>query len=163
VKVEYGTFAFPDRSYGPVDLPAGEYRAVRVVLGNGAGTNWWCILFPPLCYLDVVGGGGGQETVPLSTLTEEQRRRLEELTEDADVSGLVRLAARDYGLSVLSGGEDGSEMVLLVADTGKDDLQVRLYTVERLREIMRTLAEAFPWLFGSFGPAVAEEAANPER
>ncbi len=164
VEVEYGTFAFPERSYGPVDLPAGEYRALRVVLGNGDGANWWCILFPPLCYLDVVGGGGGHEAVPLSTLTEEQRRRLEELTEAADVSSVVRLMGRDYGLGVVPAGEDGSGTVLLVADTGTDDLQVRLYTVERLRDVVRALAEAFPWLFGgAFGPAVAEEAANPER
>lgn len=163
VKVEYGTFAFPDRSYGPVDLPAGEYRALRVVLGNGDGANWWCILFPPLCYLDVVGGGGGQEVVPLSTLTKEQRRRLEELTEGADADGLVRTVASDYGLGVVPGGEDGSGTVLLVADTGTDDLQVRLYTAERLRDIVRALAEAFPWLFGSFGPAAVEETANPER
>lgn len=57
VGVEYGAFAFPERTYGPLVLPAGNYQALRVVLGSGQGANWWCILFPPLCYLDVVGGG----------------------------------------------------------------------------------------------------------
>lgn len=57
VGVEYGAFAFPERTYGPLVLPAGNYQALRVVLGTGEGANWWCILFPPLCYLDVVGGG----------------------------------------------------------------------------------------------------------
>jgi stage II sporulation protein R len=56
VKVEYGAFAFPERTYGPLVLPQGKYQALRVVLGSGQGANWWCILFPPLCYLDVVGG-----------------------------------------------------------------------------------------------------------
>jgi len=60
VGVEYGAFAFPERTYGPLVLPAGNYQALRVVLGTGEGANWWCILFPPLCYLDVVGGGGRQ-------------------------------------------------------------------------------------------------------
>lgn len=44
-----GTFDFPDRTYGGTLYPAGEYEALRVVLGRGAGQNWWCVLFPPLC------------------------------------------------------------------------------------------------------------------
>lgn len=46
-----GTYPFPDRDYGGVTYPAGDYEALRVVLGNGAGRNWWCVLFPPLCIL----------------------------------------------------------------------------------------------------------------
>ncbi|MBR4942111.1 MAG: stage II sporulation protein R [Clostridia bacterium] len=40
---------FPQRSYGEVVLPAGEYTALRVVIGSGRGQNWWCVMFPPLC------------------------------------------------------------------------------------------------------------------
>lgn len=40
---------FDTRVYDTFSLPAGEYDAVRVVLGSGAGHNWWCVLFPPLC------------------------------------------------------------------------------------------------------------------
>lgn len=40
---------FPTRKYGDVTLPAGEYDALRVVIGEGKGKNWWCIMFPPLC------------------------------------------------------------------------------------------------------------------
>ena len=46
-----GDCDFPKRTYGGVTYPAGEYRALRVVLGNGAGQNWWCVLFPPLCII----------------------------------------------------------------------------------------------------------------
>lgn len=49
VSVETGVFAFPDRQYGALLLPAGDYRAVRVVLGRGEGHNWWCVLYPSLC------------------------------------------------------------------------------------------------------------------
>lgn len=49
---EYGVFSFPTRQYGDCVLPAGEYHALRVVLGDGAGANWWCVLFPPLCVYD---------------------------------------------------------------------------------------------------------------
>ena len=44
-----GKCDFPDRTYGSVTYPAGEYEALRIVLGSGGGQNWWCLLFPPLC------------------------------------------------------------------------------------------------------------------
>lgn len=50
--VEIGSFAFPVRTYGRLVLPAGDYQAVRILLGDGAGQNWWCVLFPPLCFID---------------------------------------------------------------------------------------------------------------
>lgn len=40
---------FPTKEYGDFALPAGEYTALRVVIGEGAGQNWWCVAFPPLC------------------------------------------------------------------------------------------------------------------
>ena len=40
---------FTTRTYGAVTLPAGRYQAVRLTIGEGAGHNWWCVLFPPLC------------------------------------------------------------------------------------------------------------------
>lgn len=52
VDIQIGSFAFPVRSYGDLVLPAGEYQAVRILLGNGAGQNWWCVLFPPLCFIE---------------------------------------------------------------------------------------------------------------
>ena len=51
-KVYWGIYPFPVKSYGNVTLPAGDYQAVRVVLGKGEGHNWWCVMFPPLCFVD---------------------------------------------------------------------------------------------------------------
>lgn len=53
VHTEYGHFSFPTKSYGTLILPAGDYEALRVVLGEGKGSNWWCVLFPPLCFIDI--------------------------------------------------------------------------------------------------------------
>ena len=47
-------FDFPKRSYGNLTLDSGEYEALRVVIGEGQGANWWCVLFPPLCFVDSV-------------------------------------------------------------------------------------------------------------
>ncbi len=52
VQAEFGDFNFPTRAYGEITLPAGEYEAVRLVIGEGKGQNWWCVLFPPLCLVD---------------------------------------------------------------------------------------------------------------
>lgn len=56
VNVELDSFAFPTKHYGPFVLPAGDYEAVRVVIGAGGGANWWCVLFPPLCFVDMSKG-----------------------------------------------------------------------------------------------------------
>lgn len=53
VHTEYGRFNFPTKSYGSLVLPAGDYEALRVVIGKGQGSNWWCVLFPPLCFVDI--------------------------------------------------------------------------------------------------------------
>lgn len=55
-KAEVGNFRFPTKSYGSLTLPAGEYHALRIVLGEGKGANWWCVMFPPLCFVDTKNG-----------------------------------------------------------------------------------------------------------
>jgi stage II sporulation protein R len=50
-RIQIGRFAFPEKEYTFGTLPAGEYNALRVILGEGAGRNWWCVLFPPVCHL----------------------------------------------------------------------------------------------------------------
>ena len=52
VSITQGMYAFPEKQYGEITLPAGNYDAFRVVIGSGLGKNWWCVLFPPLCFVD---------------------------------------------------------------------------------------------------------------
>lgn len=52
VRAEIGKMHFPAKAYGDIFLPEGDYDALRIVLGEGQGANWWCILFPPLCFVD---------------------------------------------------------------------------------------------------------------
>ena len=53
VYAELGKCSFPTRVYGDTVYPAGEYDALRIILGAGEGKNWWCVLFPPLCFLNM--------------------------------------------------------------------------------------------------------------
>ena len=56
VQVELGKVEFPTKLYGQFLYPAGQYEAVLITLGAGTGANWWCVLFPPLCFLDFSNG-----------------------------------------------------------------------------------------------------------
>ena len=56
VTVEIGNFEFPTKTYGDISLPAGYYDALRVKIGEAKGQNWWCVMFPPLCFVDVTSG-----------------------------------------------------------------------------------------------------------
>lgn len=49
VRCEVGTVHFDKRVYGSAELPEGDYSALRVIIGEGEGKNWWCVMFPALC------------------------------------------------------------------------------------------------------------------
>ena len=56
VKVSIGNFAFPTKTYGDISFPAGFYDALKIEIGSAQGKNWWCVMFPPLCFVDVSSG-----------------------------------------------------------------------------------------------------------
>lgn len=56
VTVELTEDEFPEKNYGDVTFPAGTYEALRLRIGSGNGHNWWCCLYPNLCFTDAVGG-----------------------------------------------------------------------------------------------------------
>ncbi|GLC29405.1 stage II sporulation protein R [Clostridium omnivorum] len=56
VKTELSYEKFPVKTYGNITLPQGEYEAYRIIIGNGSGQNWWCVMFPPLCFIDITKG-----------------------------------------------------------------------------------------------------------
>lgn len=56
VKLNIGNFAFPTKTYGDISFPAGYYDALKIEIGEAKGQNWWCVMFPPLCFVDVTSG-----------------------------------------------------------------------------------------------------------
>lgn len=74
VKAELTTSYFPDKTYGDVMFPAGWYEALRIEIGSAQGKNWWCVLYPNLCFLDAV-----HAVVP-----EEGKRELEKVLEEEE-------------------------------------------------------------------------------
>ena len=62
IQVYVGEYEFPTKAYGNVIFPQGQYQAVKVVIGNGEGKNWWCVLFPPLCMVSSTDKGLSLDT-----------------------------------------------------------------------------------------------------
>lgn len=52
VNIEIGNFHFPTKSYGDISFPAGNYDSLKIEIGDAIGQNWWCVLFPPLCFVN---------------------------------------------------------------------------------------------------------------
>lgn len=73
VSAETGKFPFPTKVYGDVRLPSGSYNAVRVKIGNAAGHNWWCVMYPPLCFTDGV-----------AEVADSSRKKLRESLSESD-------------------------------------------------------------------------------
>lgn len=74
VEISVGECDFPTKNYGDVSLPAGTYDALRVKIGSANGHNWWCVMFPPLCFVDVSSGVVPEESKELleDTMSDEE-------------------------------------------------------------------------------------------
>lgn len=82
VRVSFGPERFPTRVYDSFSLPAGVYRSLRVTIGSGEGHNWWCVVFPSICFrataddLEAAAASGGftEEEVALITESDQNYR-----------------------------------------------------------------------------------------
>jgi stage II sporulation protein R len=79
-------------------LPAGHYQALRVVIGKGEGSNWWCVLFPPLCFVDVTHG-----TLPdnikenlKNALTSEEYNIITSVDSDSEIPVKIRFKVVEF-------------------------------------------------------------------
>ena len=80
VRVGIETCRFPVRTYGDMTFPAGMYEAVRVTIGNGAGHNFWCVLYPSLCYTDSIH----------ASMPEKSKETLKDLIPEDDFQALLK-------------------------------------------------------------------------
>ena len=74
VNVSIGNFEFPTKHYGDISLPSGYYDALKVEIGEAKGQNWWCVMFPPLCFVDASSGVVPEESKEdlKNSLTDEE-------------------------------------------------------------------------------------------
>lgn len=83
---------YPTRVYENVTMPAGEYCSLRIIIGEGAGQNWWCVLFPPMCVGNAIGGKA-DESIPVGLSASQYKL----------ISGNGRYAVRFKVLEIVEG------------------------------------------------------------
>src|SRR5699024_112510 len=95
-EVEYDSnVSFPTKIYDNFVYPAGEYEAVLISIGEAQGANWWCVLFPPLCFLDFSNGATVEEAQDTETEetdtqdleTEDQGSETEDSEKNSEKTG----------------------------------------------------------------------------
>lgn len=83
VNVYYGNFKFPRKIYDDIVLPEGYYDAVRIEIGKAEGNNWWCVMFPPLCFVDF-----GQDKNAEPVMDIETERKLQEVLTQKEIEAI---------------------------------------------------------------------------
>ena len=87
VNISISKFEFPTKYYGDISLPAGFYDALKIEIGSSAGQNWWCVMFPPLCFVDISTGVVPDESKELlkNNLTDEEYRIVSDSSSDVKI------------------------------------------------------------------------------
>jgi stage II sporulation protein R len=96
VKVEFGKVQFPTKFYGQYLYPAGEYEAILITLGEGNGANWWCVLFPPLCFLDF----SNSEAVDASKEKKQGDMKIQSVTDEEKNENLLMAEEEEQKVEV---------------------------------------------------------------
>ncbi|HYE81437.1 MAG TPA: stage II sporulation protein R [Clostridia bacterium] len=102
VKAAFATTEFPTKTYGNLTLPAGTYQALNIVIGEGKGKNWWCVMFPPLCFIDVAHGVVPEKTMKelKNALTAEEYRLLLSSRTEEEIPVKLRFKVLELAKSV---------------------------------------------------------------
>ena len=73
VNAKLGEFSFPTKNYGDITLPSGKYNALRIEIGAASGENWWCVMYPPLCFTDgIISASESAKSKLKNSLSEEE-------------------------------------------------------------------------------------------
>ncbi len=137
-----GESIFPIKQYGSITLPAGEYTALKVVLGEGGGKNWWCVMFPPLCFIDVTRGLTSDET----------NRELKRVINQEEAESITAFKQTTTKAEADSRAQESSSKVSKVGKTTKTTeksniikpgVEFRFKSVELIKKTFRRLVGTF--------------------
>ncbi|WP_461615440.1 stage II sporulation protein R [Clostridium sp. Marseille-QA1073] len=93
---------FPVKTYGNITLPQGKYEAYRIIIGSGEGQNWWCVMFPPLCFVDVTKG---------SIAYEETEKQMKEVLNEKEYNKVNNLVNGNQGVDLIDNSNDNNIVI----------------------------------------------------
>lgn len=133
-KAEVGNRSFPVKSYSSITLPAGTYMALNVTLGKGDGKNWWCVMFPPLCFIDITRG----------LTTNETDTQLKKVLDDDTVQSITVFQNDDKGKKNVNASTK-TVYDSTSNDTGKiePNVEFRFKSVEIISDILNKIKKNF--------------------
>lgn len=137
--VELGTVPFPTKMYGGRVYPAGEYEAVRITLGAGKGQNWWCVLFPPLCFIDA---GSGDAAAAAPAAAKEAAKDAAKVSAKASGDG-AKVKTADGAEGKADSGVVNSDNKGKSADENAEAPKVKFFVWELLQSL-------WSWICGLF-------------
>ncbi|MCI8465641.1 MAG: stage II sporulation protein R [Lachnospiraceae bacterium] len=115
---------FPTKSYGDLTFPCGTYEAFRVVIGEGGGKNWWCVLYPSLCFVDATCG-----IVP-----EDSKEELQTILDEDTYETLLPTEAPSEASSK-EVSQDAETQASKTDSSGSSRPQIRFRLAEWLKEL----------------------------
>lgn len=105
VQIDFGQVPFPTKKYGDQIYPAGNYEALRITIGEGKGGNWWCVLFPPLCFIDMSHGDAVTESPQNQVLSASLSNSKSSDHQDSQAPPIqIRFFLLDKGMEWLENG-----------------------------------------------------------
>ncbi|MET3699027.1 stage II sporulation protein R [Bacillus oleivorans] len=128
VNVDFEEVQFPTKLYGDFLYSAGTYEAVLITLGEGSGANWWCVLFPPLCFVDFSNGiatSPGFEENGKKVEAASDEDKAEEESEKANVVKTVEVADKD----------SKSDSEPLYVEEKEEEVEFRFFLVDFFKSI----------------------------
>lgn len=124
VQIRFGEVDFPTKLYGNFLYPAGKYEAVLITLGEGTGANWWCVLFPPLCFLDFSSG---------TAVSDGFEDKGKNVSDDTKID-LTTHKEKKNDVTAKSNSDDQSNEQLYVEEN-EEDVEVKFFLVEFIANI----------------------------
>ncbi len=131
VQIEFGTVQFPTKLYGQYLYPAGEYEAVLITLGKGEGANWWCVLYPPLCFLDF-STGNAVRSPGFETKVEASGNEVTEVDDDAETKQNVSKLNNLMGTSSTVTNKV-EKATVFVEEGDEEEVEVRFLIVDLVK------------------------------
>ncbi|PGS52728.1 stage II sporulation protein R [Bacillus sp. AFS041924] len=134
---------FPTKLYGSFLYPAGDYEAVLIELGAGQGANWWCVLFPPLCFLDFSNGDAtltkdslqAQQKVEKETKIEKEPKKEDDVARLSNEDSLIQNNDLSVHNASVSNDEDVVAASTLPNEEQNDDIKVESFFVQMFKQL----------------------------
>lgn len=157
VDIEFKEVAFPTKLYGDLLYPAGIYEAVLIKIGEGKGANWWCVLFPPLCFLDFSSGTAISDGFEEDSSEIEDIGDVEDIVDIEDVDDKAGNAVEAYGDYSVEAQEasgqsvdsvDGQIEIKELVVHEEEEVEVKFFLVEIFQKIFAFIGSLFSEIFG---------------